>query len=53
MAKDEDKSYDDANIPCLPSIAVLNTNFGAFHPLPVKLDGNLAHIKFLVVRKKY
>ena len=51
MAKEEDKYDDDANIPCFTSIAVLNTNFGASHPLPVKLDRNLAHIKFLVGRK--
>ena len=51
MAKEEDKSDDDENIPCFPSIAVLNTNVGASHLLTVKLDGNLAHIKFLVGRK--
>ena len=34
-----------------PSIAVLNADVGASPPLPVKLDGNLAHIKFLVGRK--
>ena len=30
---------------------VLNADVGASTPLPVKLDGNLAHIKFLVGRK--
>ena len=51
MAKEEDKSDDDANITCFPSIAVLNANVGASPPLSVKLDGNLAHIKLLVGSK--
>ena len=51
LAKEEDKSDDDANITRFPSIAVLNADVGASPPFPVKLDGNLAHIKFLVGRK--
>ena len=51
MAKEVDKSDDDANITCLPTIAVLNPNVGASPQLPVKLDRNLVHIKFLVGRK--
>ena len=48
MAKGEDKSDDDLNITCFPTIAILNVGVGASLPLPVKLDGNLTHIKFLV-----
>ena len=51
MAKEEDKSDDDADITCFPNIAVLNADVGASPPLPVKLDGNLAHIKFLIGSK--
>ena len=51
IAKEEDKYDDDVNITCFPNIAVLNSNVGASPPLPVKLDGNLVHIKFLVGRK--
>ena len=51
LAKEEDKYDDDANITFFPSIAVLNDNVGASPPLPVNLDGNLAHIKFLVGSK--
>ena len=51
MAKEEDKSNYDTNITCFPSIAVLNANVGASPPFPVKLDGNLSHIKFIVGRK--
>ena len=51
LAKEEDKYDDDANITCFPNIAVLNADIGASPPAPVKLDGNLAHIKFIVGRK--
>ena len=51
MSKEEDKSDDDDNIIVFPTITVLNADGGASPPLPVKLGGNLAHIKFLVGRK--
>ena len=51
MAKEEDKSDYDINITCFPSIAVLNADVGASPLLQVNLDGNLDHIKFLVVSK--
>ena len=51
MAKEDYKSDDDMNITFFPTIAVLNANVGASPPLPFKLDGNLAHIKFLVGRE--
>ena len=51
LAKEEDKSDDDTNITLFSRIAVLNVNVGASPPLPVNLDGNLAHIKFLVGSK--
>ena len=51
MAKEGYKSDDDANITCFPTIAVLNVDFGASPPFPFKLDGNLAHIKFLFGRE--
>ena len=51
MAKEENKYDDDAKITCFPSIAFLNANVGAYPPLPVNLDGNLAHIKFFVGSK--
>ena len=51
MAKEEDKSDDDETITCFSSIVVLNADVGASLPLPIKLDRNLAHIKFLVGRK--
>ena len=51
MAKEDYKSNDDANITCFPTIAVLNVNVGASPPFTTKIDGNLAHIKFLIGRK--
>ena len=42
VAKEEDKSDDDANITRFPSIAVLNAEVGSAPLLPVKLEGNLA-----------
>ena len=51
LAKEEDKSDDDTNITCFPSITDVNANVGASPPLPVKLERNLACIKFLVGSK--
>ena len=51
LAKEEDKSDDDTNITCFPGIVVLNANVSASPPLPVKIDGDFYHIKFLVGRK--
>ena len=48
MAKEEDKSDNDLNITCFPTIAIINAGVGASLPLPVKLDGNFTYIKFLV-----
>ena len=36
---------------CFPFIPVLNANVSASPPFPVKIDGDLYHIKFLVGRK--
>ena len=51
MAKEEDKYDDDANITCFPSISVLNADVGASPLLPVNIDSNLAHIKFIIGSK--
>ena len=45
------KAKLDANITCFPSIEVINSYVSAPPPYPVKLDRNLAHIKYLVGRK--
>ena len=45
------KAKLDANITCFPSIEVINSYVSASPPYPVKLDRNLAHIKYLVGRK--
>ena len=41
LAKVEDKSDYDANITCFHSIAVRNSNVGAYPPFPFKLDRRL------------
>ena len=51
MAKEEYKSDDDVNITCFCTIVAINADVGAYTPLSVNLDGNLAHIKFLVGKK--
>ena len=51
MTKEDYKSDDDVNITYFCTKKAINADVGAYPPLSVNLDGNLAHIKFLVGKK--